>query len=71
MFNLHDQFERLRKEGRYDKMRERILDRDIALAGDINPMLARHGELSEASQYSGRLVGEEWQCPFQDKRVAE
>lgn len=71
VFNLHDQFERLRKEGRYDKMRERILDRDIALAGDINPMLARHGELSEASQYSGRLVGEEWQCPFQDKRVAE
>ena len=72
VFNLHDQFERLRDEGRYDKMRERILERDMALAGDINPMLARHGEASEAAQYSGRLVAEGWRCPFQDKRgVAE
>ena len=68
VFNLHDQFERLRSEGRYEKMRDRILDRDKALAGDINPMLARHGEVSEAAQYSGRLVDEEWRCPFRDKR---
>ena len=68
VFNLHDQFERLREEGRYEKMRERILERDIALAGDINPMLARHGEASEAAQYSGRLVGEDWRCPFRDPR---
>lgn len=68
VFNIHDQFERLRTEGRYEKMRECILDRDRALAGDINPMLARHGETSEAAQYSGRLVGEDWQCPFRDKR---
>lgn len=68
VFNLHDQFERLREEGRYDKMRERILSRDIALAGDINPMLARHGETSEAAQYSGRLVDDSWRCPFNDKR---
>lgn len=68
VFNIHDQFERLRNEGRYEKMRERILERDKALAGDINPMLARHGESSEAAQYSGRLVGEEWACPFRDKR---
>lgn len=69
VFNLHDQFERLRNEGRYDKMRERILDRDKALAGNINPMLARHGEASEAAQYSGRLADEEWHCPFNDKRA--
>lgn len=68
VFNLHDQFERLREEGRYDKMRERILNRDKALAGDINPMLARHGEASEAAQYSGRLVDDAWRCPFSDKR---
>ena len=68
VFNLHDQFERLRDEGRYDKMRARILHRDIALAGDINPMLARHGEASEAAQYSGRLVDDDWRCPFSDKR---
>jgi hypothetical protein len=27
-------------------------------------MLARHGELSEARQYSGRVVEEGWRCPF-------
>ena len=70
MFNLHDQFERLREEGRYERMRERIIERDIALAGDANPMLARHGETSEARQYSGRAVGEDWQCPFRDPRAA-
>lgn len=69
VFNLHEQFERLREAGRYERMREAILDRDRALAGDINPMLAQHGDKSAASQYSGRKVGEEWQCPFQDKRA--
>lgn len=68
VFNLHDQFERLRSQGSYEKMRERILQRDLALAGSMNPMLARHGSTSEAAQYSGRLVGQEWQCPFRDKR---
>lgn len=69
VFNLHDQFERLRMEGKYDRMRERILDRDKALAGDINPMLARHGESSEARQYSGRAVDPSWTCPFRDQRA--
>jgi len=67
VFNLHDQFEQLRAEGRYERIRETILERDESLAGDINPMLARHGEASEAAQYSGRKVGEDWQCPFRDK----
>jgi FPC/CPF motif-containing protein YcgG len=69
VFNLHDQFEQLRAEGRYERMRERILERDRQLAGSINPMLARHGEASEARQYSGRVVPEDWQCPFRDKRA--
>lgn len=65
VFNLHDQFEVLRAEGRYEKLRSTILDRDFALAGDINPMLARHGVSSEARQYSGRQVDEDWTCPFE------
>lgn len=69
IFNLHDQFERLRADGRYDRMRERILDRDVQLAGSVNPMLTRHGDASEASQYSGRAVGPEWICPFHDPRA--
>lgn len=68
VFNLHDQFERLREHGSYDKMRKTILARDEKLAGDINPMLAKYGESSEARQYSGRQVGDDWQCPFQDRR---
>jgi len=68
VFNLHDQFEQLRQHGSYDKMRKTILARDEKLAGDINPMLAKYGESSEARQYSGRQVGDDWQCPFQDRR---
>lgn len=69
VFNLHEQFERLREAGRYERMRERILKRDVALSGSINPMLARHGEGSAARQYSGRVVGPEWTCPFSDPRA--
>jgi FPC/CPF motif-containing protein YcgG len=64
VFNLHSQFEALRADGRYDKLSEAIRARDIALAGSINPMLSRHGEASEARQYSGRQVGDDWRCPF-------
>ena len=71
VFNLHQQFKQLRAEGRYEKIRETILDRDRALAGSVNPMLARHGESSEAVQYSGRLTDAGWRCPFADKRSAE
>lgn len=69
VFNLHNQFEALREDGRYERMREAILDRDRTLAGDINPMLARHGESSEARQYSGRAVDDDWTCPFRDPRM--
>ena len=68
VFNLHDQFEVLRAQGRYEKLRGSILARDEALAGTMNPMLARHGEASEARQYSGRAVNDDWACPFSRKR---
>ena len=64
VFNLHDQFERLRAAGRYDKLRGAILSRDVALAGSVNPMLASHGTMSAARQYSGRAVEDGWCCPF-------
>ena len=71
VFNIHAQFEQLRDEGRYDKLRASILTRDETLAGWANPMLARHGEISEARQYSGRAVGAEWRCPFQARAAAD
>jgi FPC/CPF motif-containing protein YcgG len=71
VFNLHDQFERLREAGKYEGLREKILVRDDHLAGSRNPMLARHGEISEARQYSGRVVGEDWEPPFEYRGDAE
>ncbi len=67
VFNLHAQFELLRAQGKYDGMREKIMKRDEAVAGSRNPMLAEHGTISEARQYSGRIVGDDWRCPFRYK----
>ena len=65
VFNPHSQFERLRRDGHYDRLRARIRDRDVALQGHINPNLADFGERSEARQYSGReTTGDDWRCPF-------
>ncbi len=64
VFNVHDQFEQLRAQQRYTKLRASIMARDEKLAGTINPMLANHGSISEARQYSGRAVAGDWQCPF-------
>jgi len=64
VFNMHAQFEKLRDEGRYETLRATTIERDIALQGSANPMLARHGKGSAAAQYSGRQVGGKWKCPF-------
>ena len=64
ILNPHRQFQELRASGRYDKMRKVILERDSKIAGSINPMLAAHGSVSEARQYSGRVTDENWRCPF-------
>lgn len=64
VFNAHEQFESLRRDGRYETMRETILKRDTAYSGSPNPMVARHGETSEARQYSGRQVSDDWHCPM-------
>ena len=65
IFNLHDQFEMLREANQYEKLRASILDRDLKIAGTMNPMLAKHGEVSAARQYSGRAVESGWKCPYQ------
>lgn len=63
-FNLHHQFEQLRENGLYEKMKKVIREREVAFDGSINPMLTDHGEGLEAPQYSGRKVDENWKCPF-------
>lgn len=67
-FNLHWQFEKLREMNTYQTVRDKIRERDIELQGDMNPMLEDFGERSEARQYSGRKVGDEWKCPFLHKK---
>ncbi len=64
IFNLHNQFELLRDKGKYERLRQTITERDIKLCGTKNPMLAQHGQSSEARQYSGRAVNSQWTCPF-------
>lgn len=64
VFNSHRQFRRLKDSGVYFGFKRRIRALETALQGGINPMLAEHGEISEARQYSGRAVGEDWRCPF-------
>ncbi|HET6231051.1 MAG TPA: guanitoxin biosynthesis heme-dependent pre-guanitoxin N-hydroxylase GntA [Longimicrobiaceae bacterium] len=64
VFNPHAQFERLRADGRYGRLREAIRAREMALQGSLNPNLADFGEQSDARQYSGRAVEPGWRCPF-------
>ena len=67
VFNPHDQFERLRASGSFERFRDRIRERDIALDGGLNPNVTDFGSVSEGRQYSGRPVEDDWQCPFRPK----
>jgi uncharacterized protein len=64
IFNPHEQFERLRSDGKWKHMQASIRQRDLQLQGSVNPMLSDFGEQSEARQYSGRAVEEDWSAPF-------
>lgn len=64
VFNAHSQFQRLRADNKFDRMRETIRARDLKLQGSLNPNLSNFGEHSEARQYSGRAVEKKWKCPF-------
>lgn len=75
VFNPHEQFDRLRGDGKWRRMQRTIRERDVQLQGSTNPMLSDFGERSEAPQYSGREVGANWQppigrCPFHNKHDA-
>jgi FPC/CPF motif-containing protein YcgG len=68
-FNPRAQFERLRSDGKYDRLRSAVRERDVALQGTPNPNLADFGERSEARQYSGRATEADWRCPFHRKEA--
>jgi len=68
VFNLHAQFEELRENGRFERMQEVIRARENALQGSLNENLTDYGSKSDARQYSGRPVGDDWHCPFSTKK---
>ena len=70
VFNLHQQFEQLRDDNIFEKLSEKIVERDTLHCGSRNPMLGEHGKSSSARQYSGRAVDDDWQCPFSRKAKA-
>lgn len=68
VFNLHSQFETLRSKNRYTRVRDLIRRRDTQFQGFINPVLEDFGTTTEARQYSGRQVDQDWKCPFNFKK---
>lgn len=64
VFNPVSQFQRLRDEGKYDRLSSVIRIRDEAMSGSANPMLAHHGDASAARQFSGRVMEDDWICPM-------
>lgn len=67
IFNSHDQFEGLRRDGRYAAMQKIVRKRELQTQGSINPMVADFGRTREAAQYSGRQVDPTWACPFRKR----
>lgn len=64
VFNPHQQFDRLRENGQYNRIQKTIRARELKLQGSLNPNLSDFGTQSEARQYSGRAVEKNWKCPF-------
>jgi uncharacterized protein len=71
VFNAHEQFERLREQSRFERVRAAVRERDYKLQGSLNPNLSDYGERSEARQYSGRAVEADWRCPFHARREGD
>ena len=55
VFNPHKQFEKMRSNGTYLKVRDLIRKKDKLLQGSENSMLQNFGEKSEVFQYLGRV----------------
>lgn len=64
VFNLHSQFQQLKDQNKFESMRSQIRKNDKVFCGQVNTTLADHGDGSEARQYSGRAISNNWQCPF-------
>jgi len=68
VFNPHEEFERLKRTGRYEPMKKVVRRRDEVYLGSFNPMLKDFGEAPDVFQYSGKLCDSTWKCPLHHKR---
>lgn len=67
IFNSHEQFNNLKLKNKFERLQKIIRKNDKNLQGNINPNLTDFGEDSEAKQYSGKPITENWKCPFVSK----
>ena len=67
VFNPHEEFERLKRTGRYESMKKVVRFRDQLYSGSVNPMLKDFGEAPEVFQYSGKQYDPTWKCPLHHK----
>lgn len=67
VFNPHAGFEQMRAQNQYEKMKNVVRKKDLAISGSINPMLDDFGNSSEVFQYSGKNYSSSWQCPLHIK----
>lgn len=67
VFNPHEEFERLKRTGKYEPMKKTVRRRDELYSGSVNPMLTDFGEAPEVIQYSGKQYDSTWKCPLHHK----
>ena len=67
VFNPHEEFEKLKSDGRYESMKKVVRRRDEKFSGSVNPMLTDFGEAPEVFQYSGKQYDSTWKCPLHHK----
>lgn len=66
VFNAQYQFEKLKREGRFESMKKVIREKDSLINnGTINPNLGDLNEVSGAVQFGTLKKTKEWKCPFQ------
>lgn len=61
VFNALTHSEELQRAGKYGRMQEKTLARDLRLQGTENPSLP----FSQVAQFSGRKVDADWECPVE------
>lgn len=69
VFNPHAGFDQMRTQNQYEKMKNIVRKKDMAISGSINPMLDDFGNSSEVYQYSGKQYSSSWQCPLHIKHA--